>query len=316
MRDKTPALKRSVLAAIVLNTALAGTALAADIELPPSVPFPESVAVAADGTLYVSSISHGGVLRVPPSGGRPVPFLKPGAHGTRSTFGVLVDDKTHTLWVASNDASGIGLKGPSHMKGAWVKGFELTSGTPKVSVQLPVSAAIANDFAIGEDGSLYVTNTAGDQIFRMKPGTEQFEVFVQDAQLAGGLDGIAFGSDGALYVNTYKSGELFRIAVDHGQVGQITKLKTSRPLTHADGLKPFKNGFLMVEGGGSLDRVTIHGDEANVETVRELSEPTGVVIAGDTVWVAEGHLSALSALQRKNSKLPSFYLRSIPTPKD
>ncbi|TBN51881.1 hypothetical protein EYR15_12550 [Hansschlegelia quercus] len=302
-------------AAIAIGLATAAAA-DSDVTLPAGSPFPESVASLADGTLFVSSITDGGVLRVAPVGSTPVPFFKPGEHDTRSTFGVLADEKTGTLWVASNDASAIGLKGPSAVEGAWVKGFDLKSGTPKVSARLPGGPAIANDFALGEDGSLYVTNTAAPQILRLKPDAKDLEVFVQDDALKGGLDGIAFGDDGALYVNTYQSGEMFRIDVKMGAPGKITKLKTSRPLTHPDGLKPIPGGFLMVEGGGTLDRVTVAGDEAKVETLQKFAGPTGVAVAGDTIWVAEGQLASLSDPDKKGKTPDAFRLRSMPLPKN
>ncbi len=292
----------------------AGAVLAAgasDVTLPDSVPFPESVASTSDGALFVSSITDGGVLRIAADGSQ-TPFLKPGEHDTRSTFGVLADEKSGTLWVASNDASAIGIKGPSAVEGAWIKAFDLASGAPKAAFRLPAEKAVANDFAFGPDGSLYVTNTAGPEIFRLKPGAAALEVFASDDAMKGGLDGIALGEDGNLYVNTYVSGELFRIGPD----GAVTKLKTSRPLTHPDGLKPIKGGFVMVEGGGPLDRVTISGDEARIETIKSFDGPTGVTVAGDLVWVAEGQLSYLSDPEKKGRKPDAFRLRAAPLPKD
>lgn len=301
-----------------VGSMLAATeARAADvIQLPDSLPFPESVTSTSEGVLFVSSFRDGGVMKIAP-GSAPVPVFKPGEHGTRSTFGVFADEKSGTLWVASNDISAIGVKGPSDVEGAWVKGFDLKSGgAPKFSAKLPVSPAAANDFAVGDDGTLYVTNVLGPQIFRLKPGAKEFEVFVQDDRLKGGLDGIAFDENGALIVNTFFAGELFRIDVKNGAAGAITKLKTSRPLKHPDGLRPIPGGFVMVEGAGPLSRVTITGDEAKVETIKEFAGPTGVAVVGDTAWVAEGQLGYLSEPELKGKPLPTFQLRPAPLPKD
>lgn len=295
-----------------------GAAMAAApdaVVLPASSPFPESLTVAADGTIFVSSITNGGVLKVAPGSSTAVPLFKPGEHGTRSTFGVYADDKRGTLWVLSNDATAFGVKGPSTVEGAWVKGFDLTSGALKTSVRLPAAPAVANDLAIADDGSLYITNTAAPQILRLKPGAAEAQVFVQDDALKGGLDGIAFGKDGNLYVNTYVTGELFRIEVKDGSPGKVTKLMTSRPLTHPDGLRPYKDGFLMAEGGGTIDRITVDGDSAKVETVAEAEEPVSVWLTPDRMWVAEGHLSYLGP--EKKGQLPeSFKLRALPLPKN
>jgi hypothetical protein len=45
------------------------------------------------------------VVRIALDGSAPTPFFKPGEHDTRSTFGVLADDKSGTLWAAVGDAA-------------------------------------------------------------------------------------------------------------------------------------------------------------------------------------------------------------------
>jgi hypothetical protein len=54
--------------------------------------------------------------------------------------------------------------------------------------------------------------------------------------------------------------------VREGRPGKVTRLATSRPLKLPDGLRPL-NGetFLMAEGGGMVDRVSIDGDKVAVE---------------------------------------------------
>ncbi len=104
--------------------------------------------------------------------------------------------------------------------------------------------------------------------------------------------------------------------MENGAVGKITELKTSRKLTHPDGLRAFKDGFLMVEGAGTLDRVTIAGDEARIDTVRDFAGPTGVTIANGQAWVSEGQFSYLSDPAKKGTRPGSFQLRSVPLPVD
>jgi hypothetical protein len=62
-----------------------------------------------------------------------------------------------------------------------------------------------------------------------------------------------------------------------------------------DGLRPLSDGtFLMAEGGGTLDRVSVDGDKVAIETIRDgLTEPTAVAKVGEMAWVAEGQLSHL-----------------------
>ncbi len=247
----------STCAAAFPSLVFAAPAKATVVEMPESSPFPESVTSSADGTLYVSSITNGGVVRAAPGAFKAEVFIKPGAFETRSTFGVHADDRTDTLWVCSNDATVFGLKGPTTVEGAFLKSFDLKTGRGKASYKLPGPSAICNDTAFGPDGSVYVTNTVAPQILKLKHGAKELEVWLADDVLKGGLDGIAFGEDGNLYVNTFMAGELFRIDVKDGAPGKVTRLSTSRPITHPDALKPVKGGFLMVEGAGTLDHITV-----------------------------------------------------------
>ncbi|MCP1968472.1 hypothetical protein [Bradyrhizobium elkanii] len=217
------------------------------------------------------------------------------------------------LWVCSNDATPLGVKGPNTIEGSFVKGFDLKTGEGKISAQLPAKPSICNDLTVGPDGALYVTNTLQPQILRLKKDSSTLEVWVQDDKLKGGLDGIAFGQDGALYVNTFRSGELFRIEAKSGVAGAVTKIETSRPIKFPDGLKADKTGFLMVEGAGPLSRITIVGDRAEIETIKEFAGPTGLTHVGNRVWVAEGQIGYLMDPSRKG-QTPTFQLRSIDAP--
>src|SRR5882757_239906 len=96
----------------------------------PDKSYPESVTSTRDGTLYVGSFNLGGVLKVGPDG-KTEQLVKPGAGGSRSTLGVLADERSATLYVCSNDISGLGVPGPTDTKGAWLKTYDLKSGAPK-----------------------------------------------------------------------------------------------------------------------------------------------------------------------------------------
>lgn len=281
------------------------------IEVPGDRAYPESMSASSDGTIYISSLASGGIARVTPGSSKAETWIKPGAFETRSTFGVLVDEPSKTLWVCSNDVSGLGVQGPSSVPGAYLKGFDLATGEGKISAQFPGKATVCNDMVVASDGTLYVTNTAAPQILRLKPGAKELEIWLENDLLApknaAGLDGIALGSDGNLYVNTYGGNEFFRIEVKDGKPGAVTKLETSRPLKNPDALRQLNdNTFLMAEGGGTLDRVTVSGDKVAIETLKDgLNGPTSLAKVGSTVWVGEGQLSHLfDAKQNGPPKLP------------
>ena len=292
------------------------------VMLPGAGTYPENVAAGPDGTLYVSSFVDGGVIRVAPGTDKGEVWIKPGAYGTRSTFGLLPDPATNTLWLCSNDLSFLGIPGPGDARGSALKAFDLKSGEGKLSAPLPGNGpTICNDMAIGPDGAVYVTSTLSPQILRLRPGSSTLEVWVNDPVFdagpkGAGLDGIAFGADCQLYVNTFTKGELFRVAMTGGAAGAITRLKTSRPLVQADGMRLTADGsFLLAEGGGSLDRVTVQGDDARIETVRDgfTGGATGVAQVGDTAFVSEGQLPLVLDPAKKGTKpsLP-FRLHAVP----
>jgi hypothetical protein len=235
-------------------------------------------------------------------------------------LGVLADEKSGFLYVCSNDITGFGVPGPGDTKGAWLKIFDLKSGAPKGSVGLPDPKALCNDIAVGSDGTAYVTDSFTPNVYSLKPGGTALEVFATDPMLGPakdgvGLDGIAFGSDGNLYVTTYIPAKLFRIAVKDGKAGAVSELKPSRAIDHADAMRSFGGSLLMIEGNGKLDKVTVKGDAAEIETIKDgFAEPVSVTQVGDTAWVGEGKLSYIIGDNKTKDPGP-FTLKPVPLPK-
>ncbi|SDT34291.1 hypothetical protein [Bradyrhizobium canariense] len=285
----------------------------------PDKSFPESLTSTKDGTLYAGSFNLGGVVKAAP-GGKAEQFIAPGAGGSRSTLGVLADENSGTLYVCSNDITGFGVPGPGDTKGAWLKTFDLKSGAPKGSFALKDPKSLCNDIVVGSDGTAYVSDSFTPIVYNLKPGGDALEVWATDPMLAPakdgvGLDGIAIGSDGNLYVTTYVPAKLFRIAAKDGKAGAVTELKPSRPLDHADAMRAFGDSFLLIEGNGKLDKITVKGDEANVETIKDgFAEPVSVTQIGDTGWVAEGKLSYIIGDNKGKDPGP-FEIKPVALPK-
>lgn len=316
-------LTRLAILGALLAHAASALAAPATITLPGERVFPESLTSDRAGTLYVGSMAEGGIRRVAPGAAAAEPWIEPMAGGSRSIFGVLADDAAGTLWACSNDVSAWGIPGPGDAKGSLLKGFDLRSGKPTASAALPGEGATCNDIALGPKGEVYVTDVIGSRVLKLRPGHDGFDVWASDARFTpppdqGGLDGIVLGSDGALYVTTFGRGELFRIErTQDGAAGRITRLTPSQPLTLPDTLRRYgKDQLLLVEGGGRLDRVTIAGDTAQIEVLRDgLNGPVSVTQVGETAWVAEGQLDYLfePALKDQKPRLP-FRLIAVPLP--
>ena len=288
------------------------------IDLPGDNAYPESLSSGRDGTLYVGNLAEGGVIRIR-SNAKPEKWIKPGAFGSASILGVLVDEPGNTLWVCSNDLSSTGIKVAGGSPGSALIGFDLKTGVGRVRAPFAGNHNFCNDIAVGPDGSAYVTNSDAPQILKLLPGTAQLQVWFSDASLQPapngyGLDGIAFGSDGNVYFNTFDAGGLYRIKVKQGNAGNLSKLNPSRKLALTDGLRPLSpNVFLLIEGEGRLDKVTIKGDDATIETLKDgYVTPTAVTAVGDVAWVCEGQLDFIGDATKK-PRLP-FRLFAVPLP--
>jgi sugar lactone lactonase YvrE len=291
------------------------------IDLPGKRAYPESLSSSNDGTLYVGNLAEGGVVRIRPQA-KPELWIKPGAFGSASILGVLVDEVSNTLWVCSHDFSSIGIKVAGGSPGSALIGFDLKTGSGKLRAPFAGSHNLCNDIAVGPDGSAYVTNSDAPQILKLPSHEKQLQVWFTDPSMQPvpdgyGLDGIAFGSDGNLYVNLFDAADLYRIDVKDGEAGKLTKLNPSRKLLLTDGLRPLRPGvFLLIEGAGRLDMMNVKGDDAVITTLGDgYVTPTGVTVAGKVAWVSEGQLDYLPDSKKPEGKprLP-FKLFAVPLP--
>ncbi len=304
--------------------ALAGAARAADVVVPGATDFPESMSASSDGTLYFSSFGNGRIWRAKPGEAQASEFIKSGSNGLASALGVLADDKSNTLYVCSDDLSAAGIKIPGGTATS-LKLFDVKTGEAKGSIPTPGQATLCNDIVAASDGNAYVTDSFAGNILRLKPGAKEFEVWASDPRWAvpgkAQLDGIAQLADGSIYANIFEGDGLYRVAMNaDGSAGTITKLQTSRPLYHSDGLRAFgPNKLIMVEGEtkGDLDLVTIDGDNAKIETIKDgFDGPVSLAQVGDQIYVLDVPLRYLLGPEAKEKKAPPpFKASTVPAPK-
>ncbi|MGH6836456.1 MAG: hypothetical protein ACREC9_13145, partial [Methylocella sp.] len=145
------ALLATAVAFVAFSRCLAAEGLQA-IEVPGDRAFMESITAGPDGTLYVSSLASGGIARIKPGASKAEEWIAPAAFQSRSTFGVFADAESNTLWVCSNDMSGVGVDGPGRAIGSHLKGFDLSTGDGKISAQLPGKTNLCNDMTVASDG--------------------------------------------------------------------------------------------------------------------------------------------------------------------
>jgi sugar lactone lactonase YvrE len=312
--------------AIAASLAGAAAARAANVTVPGSTDFPESMTAAADGTLYFGSMAGGRIFRAAPGAATASEWVKPGTNGLNSVLGVLADDKSGTLYACSPAMDWVGIKVPTGDGTGALKMFDLKSGAAKGSVALPASTllnqtSLCNDIAIGADGSVYVSDSFAGRVLRLKPGATSFEIWAHDPRWdvkGPQLDGIVV-LNGNVYANVFEGDGLYRIAINpDGSAGAITKLNTSRPLYHSDGLRvEGPNTLLMVEGAtkGNLDRITLSGDDAKIETIKGGFEgPVSLAQVGKTAYVLDVPLKYLFDEKFKGQQPPPFTAFAVELP--
>jgi len=308
-------------AALVLF-GLGGAARAGDVTVPGSTDFPESMTGTADGTLYFSSFTGGRIFRAEPGARQASEWVKPGSLAT--VLGVLADAKSGTLYACSPDLAAMGFKTPGSGHGGTLALYDLKTGAAKASLPMPGNPTLCNDIAVAGDGTAYITDSLAGNILRLKPGAQALEIWVHDPRWVvegkAQLDGIAVLPDGNVYANIFEGDGLYRIAVNSdGSAGAITKLRTSRPLYHSDGLRAYgPNRLVMVEGEtkGNLDLITISGDEAQIETVKSGFEgPVSLWQVGETIYVLDVPLKYLFDPKMKTQRPPPFTAFAVPAPR-
>src|ERR1700753_1437819 len=224
---------RLILAAVLIATCIKA-ASANEILIGYAKSQPESLTVAPGGVLIVGSASSPFVYKVRPGATTAEKFVDASAEGPGTFFfGTLADASTNTLWTCM--LTPVPNTTPVQRHTA-LRGFDLQSGTQKLRWNLPGDNTTCNDFSIGPDKALYISDTSTGRVYRRGPGASAAELFVEDRALTG-VDGITF-LNGTLYVNNVISNNLYRIPVDaSGKAGQPVDIWLDQPVTGPVGMR-------------------------------------------------------------------------------
>ena len=283
-----------------------------DIVIDDTNVYPESMSAAKNGTLFIGSIK-GVVFRARPGDTKAEPWIRPTTeNGLLSLLGVLVDERSGTLWTCSSPNP---FRNPPAVGTAALMAFDLRTGKQKGSYPFPPPASACNDVTIARDGTAYASDTPNGRIFKLTRGARSLELFAQDDRLKG-IDGIVFSGDGTLYVNIVTKGLLLRVdRTPTGGLGAITQLATSMPLAAPDGFRLIHDRtFLLAEGtGGRIDAVTIDGDRADIKPLRDgLVSAPAVTLIGRTAYALEGKIGYLIDPKLKGQDPGVFKAYAIP----
>jgi len=261
-------------------------AMAAEILIHDAKSSPESLTVAPDGSVIAGSASSPYVYRVKKGATMADVFIDVSGDGPGTSFlGQLADPATNTLWTCELTPTP-GTTPPARRSS--LRGFDLATGKEKLRWNLPGDNSVCNDFSIGPDKALYVSDTANAKIYRLAPGAQTADLFMQAKQLDG-IDGLTF-LDGVLYVNNVIFSKIYRIPFDaSGKPGRPVDIWMDAPVRGPDGMRAANHKlFVAANGSGQVDALTITGDTAHVTVLKDgLDTPTGIEPSGDTLWLTE-----------------------------
>jgi sugar lactone lactonase YvrE len=272
-------------ACIAPAVSFAQAAGAAEILIVDAKSQPESLTVAPGGVVIAGSASSPFVYKVAAGSSTAEKFIDASAEGPGTFFfGMLADASSNILWTCQLTPVVDATPARRHTA---LRGFDLASGAPKMRWNLPGDNSTCNDFSIGPDKALYITDTANGKVYKLTHGGSAAELYLEDQALKG-VDGITF-LGGVLYVNNVVTNKIYRIPVAAGKAQPPVEIVLDQPVSKPDGMRAGNGKIFVAEnGGGKISVITVSGDKGSVMVIKDgLKTPTGVEVAGDTIWFTE-----------------------------
>jgi outer membrane protein assembly factor BamB len=290
----------------LLTTALPAAEPPREITIAGEGIFTESLTSTRDGTVIVGSETRV-IFRARPGEREATPWIELPPDSPRSVYGVFADESRDRLWACTGTIGDV----PSPPPPGTLYTFDLATGKPRGAFPLPHRDAICNDIAVGDDGSVYVTDTPNMLIARLAPGAMRLEVWADRGFGKKGdvIDGIAVLGNRVI-VNTLLTAKLFAVDIARdGTAGAVTPLALDEPISRPDGMRAIGPSTILLGesvAGGRVLRIEVARDRATVERIDTPPLPNGAVAvtaAGAQAW-------ALDPTVRADGKLRRF--RAVP----
>jgi alcohol dehydrogenase (cytochrome c) len=288
-----------------------------ELVLPGENVFPEGIALAPDGRIFVGSSADGTIFAGSPDSEELSVFVEGGSEGSLdAAFGMTVDGMNR-LWVAGGPTGTIGV-------------FDTETGENIRTIQAPAAenGTFLNDLVEAPDGYVYITDSARPVLFRARSNETEvgdLEAWLDltdspiDYSTAGqgpagtNLNGIVVTEDGShLLTIDMNDGLLYRIALESGEVSEVDL-----------GGESLLNGDGLVVDGQTLYVVRLTENEVvTVELGEEFASGTVTARFSDpalhwpaTAALVEGRLYLVNTQfdrrQQGNPELP-FAVATVP----
>jgi sugar lactone lactonase YvrE len=290
------------------------------IELPANFQYPNGIAHASDGTVYVGSITSGRILQIAPNGN--IETLFSGNDDVFAATSLRLDEPRGILWGSSPDFLGTRTpNGETVRRPPRVFAIDIRSGEVLRLVPMP-EGGFSNDLAVDPEGGVYITDSTLARIHYLAPGATQLQTWAADERFRDeriGLGGIARRSDGVLIVGHYSNGSLFQVTPQPQGQPTVTEISLERPLENPDGMQFAPDGSLiltegaMTSGKGQLLRINVFAPGTHpkpIETLAsELKSPVNLTLVGPEIWVTESQIRH-RLIPREEGNIPDrFFIR-------
>jgi len=287
-----------------------------EFEAPES--YPEGVAFdKATNVFYVSSARLGTIGKVTKDG----KYSELYSDSTlKSTYGLKVHPDGKRLFVCVGDANYSKFSTPeTKKKMARLISIDLKSGKKLADIDLSTLVPgehFPNDLVFGNDGSVYITDSFADVIYKVD-SKGSASVFSKSELLksAGvGPNGIVFHPEGFLIVANNGTGALVKLPLANPEKGE--KVKIDQFFPSADGLLLNDNNTLTLVQNGGVDKIFKLKTADNWITA-QVSESTSVedrfafpstaTTSGSETWIMNANFSEL--VQGNNVPSKKFSLQ-------
>jgi sugar lactone lactonase YvrE len=278
--------------------------MAARNDVPPTITI-ERGGVIPEGVEYdqknerflVGSLSEGTIFEVANDGAL-TPFVRD--PDLVSSVGIEVDEPRNRLLVANSDAAVFQGTAPGQAK---LGAYDLTSGERLAMVDLAASVPnapadakhFANDVTVGDDGTVYVTDTMNGAVYAVDTAYKASVLYQFPPRENFMINGIVYHRGGFLLVGETNTGELYKVPLTDPQA--TTQVSLPGPVKGADGIV-WQDDQRLAVVSNSENRVVIltsNDDWASAEMAGvapyEGSQATTAAIVAGEIYVVRPHFA-------------------------
>lgn len=216
-----------------------------------------------------------------------------------AVLGMRVDARHDALWVATTAAPFMLAATSADAESARLTRIDLASGAIVASYRVG-GGAMLNDLALLPDGTLYVTESRGSRLYRLRPGAAQLTALATTEPLDS-PNGIVELDGGELLVADFHG--LLRVRPEAADQARVTRLATPAGLYLGgiDGLARYGSGAVAIQnlvGRSRIWSITLDPQAARVAEARLLlrghpdflNPTTGAVVGRTLLFVADTKL--------------------------